>query len=425
MTYTREIIGIEDFANCCDFCLRGNVLTASCHLRDATGQVHKLERTVDLTPAIDLVSRNLAAWHAQQHGQDATVSGWGDIVSKAVATVKKVAQNKTVHSLYEQAKPFLKDAVKKLPGGKNGMDLANKAAKVYSEAKQGSKAALAKVRQVQALAAQGDAEAKYVVKVMQNVGTIIRQKAAGLSGLLPEVAHAVQAQRAVRDHRSGTSYYHLGVTSVSGVGDETPTEYNDTWNPHYDIVGWNPFVRRRKAKRPHQVMDHRARPASQKQVNKNWGGRKADMAHADAQMVQHDSDHSSVVPPITPDLAAEMMPPPLGASAAPTTPDLPTPGYDPYGGQDPGGGQESAYVDDSYYDGGSEDGPYEEQENPVDQEVSGWMYNRPYRSLSQHFLQSQKSPGVAAAARELYNRGLGRPDTTLSQLALEALHQLG
>lgn len=53
--------------------------------------------------------------------------------------------------------------------------------------------------------------------------------------------------------------------------------------------------------------------------------------------------------------------------------------------------------------------------------VAGWTLNIPYRSTSQHVTQAAKSPGIALAARELYNRGIGQPPTTRNTVVKQGL----
>ncbi len=44
----------------------------------------------------------------------------------------------------------------------------------------------------------------------------------------------------------------------------------------------------------------------------------------------------------------------------------------------------------------------------MDTAIGGWLYNHPFRGTVEAIFASDKSPGVGLAARELYNRGLGR-----------------
>ncbi len=57
--------------------------------------------------------------------------------------------------------------------------------------------------------------------------------------------------------------------------------------------------------------------------------------------------------------------------------------------------------------------------------VAGWAYNRPHRSYADAVANVDKSPGVMLAARELYNRGLGRGPTTKTDLARSFLRRVG
>lgn len=412
-----DIVGLEEFANRCCFSQHGNILTARCHLRDATGQVYTFERSVDLGPAIDLVSRNLAAWHAAQHGEEATVAGWTDIVKKAVNTVKKVAQNKTVRSLYNQAKPYIKSAVKDLPGGETALNLASKAANVYDKAKKGSQQALQAVKQVKQLAESGDAKAKFAIKVMEGVKEIVAQKEAGVAQpVLPEVAAALQEQ----GYRGGRGYYNLGITAVSGED--------------LALVGMSGAARaaqaaaKRKAiKKANKnlrsgVRDQRGGTVRQsKRLNAAWMPPKRGPGLAPPPLATSYQTRATAPMPTSvtdaPVPGAMPVPPPLASEAvapspAQTTPDLPSDYYD-----------EQEQWEDYYEQEGGDEEYYEDESGlPYsDDEVSGWRLNRGYRTVSQHLLQSQHSPGIGIAAREIYNRGLGRPATSLTQLAREAL----
>ncbi len=53
-------------------------------------------------------------------------------------------------------------------------------------------------------------------------------------------------------------------------------------------------------------------------------------------------------------------------------------------------------------------------------ETSGWFWNPGYRTTSQYLTSVERSPGIGVAARELYNRGLGRPRTTRQSILVEA-----
>lgn len=383
-----DIVGIEEFANNCCFSLSSDqVLTTTCLLRDGeTGQVHRLEKSVDLKPAVEYVTNQLAAWHLREHGEDPEVAGWTDYVSKAVSTVKKVAQNKTVKTLYQQAKPFLKSAVKDLPGGESAMELATKAAKVYHSAKKGSEAAMKKVKEVVAMAKGGDAKAQYAVRVMDGLKHIVQEKLAGNNHpVLPSVAAALQKQR--RAH--GASYYNLGVTCVSGELEVGSFSQNAA------------MARKAKAKaatkanRKHGVADHRRGPAR--------------------------GAYNPGAGPVPAPLAAAMSQP-GGGGGGQTTPDLPS---EQYAEQelfeqefDQQSDADEAQADEGFYD---EDGEFYAQEAEGDgDEVSGWTFNRPYRTTPQMLVQARKSPGIALSVREVYNRGLGRPATDLEQMASAA-----
>jgi len=71
------------------------------------------------------------------------------------------------------------------------------------------------------------------------------------------------------------------------------------------------------------------------------------------------------------------------------------------------------------------DGPVPDPYDPFDSgpnaNISGWALNYPYRTTAQQLAALDSSPGVAVSARELYNRGLGRPKTTKGGIVSEAL----
>lgn len=396
----------------------GTVLSTTCTLRDkATGKTYRFERSVDLKPAADYLAAKFHEWHLAQHGEDPTVSGWTDYVKKAYSSVAKVAKSKTVQSIYNQAKPFLKSAIKDIPGGETALEVADKAADVYVQAKKGSKQALAKVKQLKKMAEEGNAKAHYVVKVMQNVGHIINEKLAGNPNpVLPGVSAQLNYQR------GGGSLYKTGIVAVSGgeqlVGSfwgslKKVAEYSPpgllykgakqvAHHPQYAIPGYLAYRGVKAAVSPHHaaprrpgaVVDHRAHAtaASRKQAA-------ADFAPA--------IGPDNVAAP----LAAQMTAP---DSAPQYTSELPSDGYaDETLYQDAMEGDFSEGQEEAYED-------YEAQ-GGEDPNVSGWVWNRRYRTTPQAIVQSQKSPGLGLAARELYNRGMGRPATDLSQLASAAL----
>ncbi len=73
-------------------------------------------------------------------------------------------------------------------------------------------------------------------------------------------------------------------------------------------------------------------------------------------------------------------------------------------------------------DDGNDDAPDRGDDGGVS--VSGWFYNRGYRTPSQYLVEIQKSPGVGFSFRELYSLGNGNQPTSKESLLLQASPQL-
>jgi hypothetical protein len=388
----RDIIGaeLEEFSQkvCISFKRDGTMCAVVCVRDTETGEVLKFEREMNLRPAIDYVAKQLADWHVQQHGE-ASVSGWADFVKSAAGTVKRAATNKTVKSLYKQARPFIKYVPVVGPYADTSIDLATKAAKVYEKAKGGNKTAVAAVKKIKEMANKGDAKAGFAVKVMKNVGTLLKQRAQGITQpLLPQVAAQVPALR-----KQYGSLFKMGITSVSGNVDLIG-------NPIYDIIAGEDLQlvgeeleligRRMSPHRRRMYAKARLRALKKQRQQQSRFMPPPGMRRRPTRPALEEQYY-----PVPPGLAAKAVD--MGPPNETTTPDLPS---------------------DEYYPE-----PEAEYDQVEDETVQGWLWNRGYRDSSTMLAQMQKSPGLGMAAREVYNRGLGRPAINLDSLAAAAIKE--
>jgi hypothetical protein len=197
-----EIISgaLENFANKCLFELGCDKegqecrLRVSCQFQDRTGEVHTLERDIDLSPIISIVRDGIASYHAHLHGQDTV--GWfgGDLYRKAARTAKSIAKSKAVKSLYSEAKKIDLEQLKAMtaalpppygPAATASIQAVQTGQKVYDTikaAKDGNKTALEKVAVIKNLAAQGSPRAADVIAQMEAMLQMMKQKEAMLQG---------------------------------------------------------------------------------------------------------------------------------------------------------------------------------------------------------------------------------------------------
>jgi hypothetical protein len=317
---------IEEFSQSCAVQLsKGDghtELKVWCTCKDPeTGEPRTWSRVVHLDPLVKAVHDKLVAYHTQLHG-GVSVSGWGDLLNKAVGTARRVATSASVRSLYNEVSPFL---VATIPGGPAAMAVATKAHNVLVKAREGHPKALAAMSALRNAALKGNPSALATLKLMKNMNQLL------------DVKEAVKPP--VED------------VEVSGFGDE------------YIVSGAVDQLLRNPRVRAQYNKLRRVSPALAAKYLRKLADRR----------------------PVRPTRAA----PSRALSPAPEE------GYDQAPEADEGG-------------------MYGEPEEFPSEEVSGWLYNRPYRGTVDTLMSSQKSPGVGLAARELYNRGLGRE---LSQLA--------
>ena len=346
-------------------------LIVQCQVRDPrSGEMVLFSRECDLAPAIDLLMARFLELHAEAHGEgNIDVGGWTDYLKQAVDGAQAVAKNKAVQSIWKAASPFLKDELLgKIPGGPTGFRLATMAYDQLQAAKKNHPKAVATVKKVVELAATGDAKAQGVVSVMKRMNALLNAKA---SGAYSPSTPSLYGKRK-------PSLYELGNTAVGAVYDIGPEAATMTDGPYW-------------AGHPHYQVSVGDREQVGSFLDKAFGKAKWVLpGYAAYRTVDYLANKKSApsrvrssIPgrnPSTFNYAPNRMAPsrPLPPSSEPT--------------------------EEEYYDDETEDA-----------EVSG------YRTVSQFLVNADRKPGLGLSLRELYNRGMNRPKTSLTDVAREAL----
>lgn len=186
----------ESFRELCSASIRchedgtGCILSVRCGLKDqSTGEVHVLERTVDLAPYLQMIKKGIAAYHSKLHNEQSdahvgqmmahemfeddalyVVSGLFDSISSSIVSM---AQNKATADLFKTAAPLLASAV---PGGSILLPIALSAAQTTADAKAGDPAAQAHVQSVTRAAYAGDPSAQQMAKMMRAFANMLDTK---------------------------------------------------------------------------------------------------------------------------------------------------------------------------------------------------------------------------------------------------------
>lgn len=157
----------------------------SCKFRDRTGEIHHLQRDINLAPIIQM----MLPYYSQSDNMD--VSGIGDMFKSASKVAASVAKSKAVKQVYNVAKKVDWDKAKQLalvvppPYGTAAaaaIQAGQTGAKIYNTvqaARKGNKSALDVVAQVRAAAEGGDVKALGSLQTMQNMAAMLREKEAG------------------------------------------------------------------------------------------------------------------------------------------------------------------------------------------------------------------------------------------------------
>lgn len=156
----------------------------SCKFRDRTGEIHHIQRDVNLAPLIELILGQMTT------SNDMEVAGIGDMFKKAGNVAASVAKSKAVKSAYNVAKKVDWDKAKQLaavipppygPAAAAAIQAGQTGAKIYNTvqaARKGNKSALDVVAQVRAAAEGGNVKAIGSLTTMQNMAAMLREKEA-------------------------------------------------------------------------------------------------------------------------------------------------------------------------------------------------------------------------------------------------------
>lgn len=181
MSYT---VNLSKLKNACDFCLdvdekNGKViLKGSCTVKDTEGKKHTYKNQIDLVPIIRVLLDRVRNVEASIGGPlSLTIEhsgGWlSDTWGKITRTAKSIGENRIAKTIYNDVLP---DVAEYVPGGTLALDIADKAADIVSNARDGSKGAISKVHAVAEAAKDGSSPAKQVLSVMTAMNRMLEMK---------------------------------------------------------------------------------------------------------------------------------------------------------------------------------------------------------------------------------------------------------
>lgn len=157
-------------------------LTVTCDLMTPNGP-RRLSSSYNLEPLFSAIWQRALALHAQLHdatsvsGSLDTVSqiesaGLGDLYRRASKVVRRVAESSAVKTLQDKVKqvaPYVAEAAKLMPYGDTAVAVAEKAATLIKQARQGNREALRRIKAMTELANTGNAKAARVVESMRYI----------------------------------------------------------------------------------------------------------------------------------------------------------------------------------------------------------------------------------------------------------------
>jgi hypothetical protein len=285
----------------------------------------------------------IAQYIAEQFAseQGTDISGLGSYLSKAASAAKKVATSSAVKAVWAKASPAIKAAAASVPGGAATMAVATITYNTVAKARSGDPAAIASIKSAATKALNGNPLASEVMKTAKTFNAMLNVK----EGKAPTdlAARLASVERVLNPLlRSPASNYTIGA--VRNHRTQQSRFPNSPFSP------FSPMAR-----------------GAQRSATRG-GARYQTMAQ-------------KAPPPPVRKMSKAMVPLPVPAMPAP----------------------QSAQEMEDY----AEDEGYEEDyayQDGTEENVAGYLYNRPYRSVAASMLDG--SPGVGVALRSLYANGL-------------------
>lgn len=361
---------IEKFSECClaKLCRdnEGHVrLIMCCVLRDPdTGRkvVHKKE--VNLDNLISYAHKMLINYHAKMHGQPQVSGEWNDILDKAVQAARRMGEARLMRALFDEISPEL---------GSNAKGPDDEESEMHRQA-----------HEVLVKAREGNRAALDIMASLMNAAYRGNERALEIMTLMRDMHHAMDGKVVVQ-----TAGYHCaGMTTPQLI------EIGSWWSSIKKAakkVGkvataplWVPALMTYKMARGdfRGALDT-AKGAVGDTLSLTKDVAKVATAPIWAPAYATYKGVQAVSNALSPGGGDDGGAPPPAASLPPGSPDQGDQGYD-----DQGGGQD--YDDQPEFAG-------------PQAEVSGWVFNKGYRTVAETV--TSKFPGIGVTMRELYHRG--------------------
>lgn len=371
---------IEKFSECClaKICRDNDNhirLVVCCVLRDPTSGekvVHRKE--VNLDQLIKYAHKMFANYHHNVHQTQPEVSGsWDGMLDKSLEVAKRIGEARLIRSLFSEVSPILASNAAGVDGGESEMHK--------------------RVHEVLVKAREGDRDSLDTMNSLMNAAYRGNSRALEIMVLMRDMNLALDGKEAVK------------ISGINCAGMTAPelVEVGSWWSKFKKVAKvatapvWAPAYLATKAvsKLPGGKYLNKVNPAAWASKAIKGGSRPPQPR---APRVISRQPNQQVNP-------GQYGPPqniPAQYGPQPQT-EQEYQGYDTNGGYDPGyeQGYDPAY-DEQGYDPGYEQG-YEPEFAGPQAEVSGWLFNKGYRTVAETV--TSKFPGLGLTMREMYHRG--------------------
>lgn len=392
-------MNVERFAQCClaKVCRdeRGHTrLTVCCVLRDpSTGRRRVHVKEVNLDPLLKWASHMFASYHNRLHAtqdglpSEAHIAGdWEDIVRKSVAVAKRIGESRLVMALYSEVSPMLAQ------GSGEDSDMHRQAHEVLLRAMRGDQQALAIMNALMSSAYRGNARALEIMTLMRDMQLAMEGKeAVGVAGLscagvsTPDLVLVgswwKKLKRGLKKVAKGA--VHLATAPITATYKLAKGDFrgalSDALAPVTTAVHAVDAV-------PGLNLLNKINPAAwATHALEGGGGGDAPDAPDTPETTDHRDEPAPIAdqPPADAAPADAGVPPPADQSAGPPMDNPPEDAGSGDDGDDGGGGDGCGDGDDA--------------------QVSGWFYNKGYRTVPE--VVTSRFPGLGLTMREMYHRG--------------------
>jgi hypothetical protein len=372
---------IEKFSECClaKVCRddEGHVrLTMCCVLKDPdTGKKVVRKKEVNLDGLISYAHKALMKYHQGLHGADQQVSGeWNDLLNNAYQAARRMGEARLVKALFSEVSPEL---------GSNAKGPDDEESEMHRQA-----------HEVLARAREGDRTSLDIMSALMNSAYRGNERALEILTLMRDMHHAMEGKEAVA-HVQSSGYHCSGMTTPQLVA----------------LGSWWSSLKKAVKKVGKVATAPLWVPAlmSYKLARGDFRGAMGTARGAVSDTVDLTKDVAKIAtaPIWAPVQAVSNVLSPGGGSDGAPPPTLLPPGTSDDGpgyGQDPGQDPDQGQGQDQGQDQSQGDSQDDSQEFAGPQaEVSGWMFNKGYRTVAETV--TSKFPGIGVTMRELYHRG--------------------